>query len=284
MNNDVFFSGCRNDAPSKPVLQKISSEAKRTKGVSKDDLQGLIEIYANQEKAGGLFPGILRSAGLIPPFLIMYSHASVNIYHYITRRDILYLDATGSIMKNNVHFGCSKKFLLYDLVIRHPISGKPPLVLGSFVTTDQSVKSISDFLSSFLYSEQRLYGHNGVRNPLLIMIDGSATLLLSVLKTFTGESVSKYYQRCYRIIDNKALADDINQLFVHQCASHFIKNASRKCRKLCPKHFKNSMYWLGALVKANSIKEIDNIVFNIAIILLSKTTNQRVRDSFQKLN
>ena len=50
MKKDTCFSSCRSDAPSKTVLQKISSEAKEIKGVSKDEIQGLLQIFDNQSK------------------------------------------------------------------------------------------------------------------------------------------------------------------------------------------------------------------------------------------
>ena len=52
MKKDTCFSSCRSDAPSKTVLQKISSEAKEIKGVSKDEIQGLLQIFDNQNKEG----------------------------------------------------------------------------------------------------------------------------------------------------------------------------------------------------------------------------------------
>ena len=49
---DAFFSSCRSDAPRKTVLQQISSEAKEIKGVSKDEIQGPLQIFDNQNKEG----------------------------------------------------------------------------------------------------------------------------------------------------------------------------------------------------------------------------------------
>ena len=270
-------------AGAKSVLQKISSEAKQLPFLPNDEYHGLQEIKRIQELEGGKLPGVLRKINFMPPAIVMYSHSSINIYHYISRRDILYLDATGSILKNNKCFGSSKKYLLYDLVIRHPILGNPPLVIASLVTTDQSTVSVSFFLHSFLHDEQRIYGHNGVKNPLLIMIDGSAMLLLAVLFCFTGEFVENYFMRCYRVVTGGAQAKDLNKLFVHQCASHFIKNASRKCRKLYRANFHEGMYWIGILLKSTNIEEIDSIIYLLTILLLSEKSNDDVFDSYQKM-
>ena len=157
------------------------------------------------------------------------------------------------------------------------------MVIASLVTTDQSTVSVSFFLHSFLHDEQRIYGHNGVKNPLLIMIDGSAMLLLAVLFCFTGEFVENYFMRCYRVVTGGAQAKDLNKLFVHQCASHFIKNASRKCRKLYRANFHEGMYWIGILLKSTNIEEIDSIIYLLAILLLSEKSNDDVFDSYQKM-
>ena len=54
MKKDTCFLSCRSDAPSTTVLQQISSEAKEIKGVSKDEIQGLLQIFGNQNKEGWL--------------------------------------------------------------------------------------------------------------------------------------------------------------------------------------------------------------------------------------
>ena len=115
------------------------------------------------------------------------------------------------------------------------------------------------------------------------MIDGSPNLLLAVLKSVSCESVNEYYDRCYRVVSGQGYRNDLRKGFVHQCASHFMKNASRVCNKYYSTNRKDALYWLGQLVICNNLKDLEILVYHIAVLTLSERNIPLVVKSYNYL-
>jgi len=89
-----------------------------------------------------------------PRGIILFSESTVRIYHSLARADIVYVDATGSVLLGD------KSCYAYEIVVRHPNQGNPPLAVASYFTTSHNIPSISYFLQSLchaLYTEKDLY-------------------------------------------------------------------------------------------------------------------------------
>ena len=115
------------------------------------------------------------------------------------------------------------------------------------------------------------------------MIDGSPTLLLACLRAFNCETVPEYLNRCFRIVTGSASEYDFKKTMLHTCASHFMKNASKICRKYYKHHFRDAMYWIGLLLQSTNLKVIDSIVESITIITHSDFTTDLVKKHYEKL-
>ena len=283
LDDQKFMSGCRDEAPRKEVLHKISSESKKLTDSHENEIQALLDIVHKQSDSSKRFSGVLRQVCLSPSYVMLFSLDSVKVYHHISSRDFVYLDATGSVIRNNSTFAESKKYQLYDLVIRHPIKGSPPFVLASLLTTEHNAILICYFVQCFLYAEQGIYGHQGVKPPLMVMTDGSATLMLASLRAFNCECVPDYFNRCYRIVTGAAKPDDFKKALVHCCASHFMKNAAKICRKYYSSNFRDAMYWLGLLLQSSNLTDIDETVESLTVVTHSEFTTGLVKLHYQKL-
>ena len=76
-----------------------------------------------------------------------------------------------------------KRCYAYEIVVRHPKAGKPPLAIASYFTTSHNIPSISYFISSFWHAESLLYRNNKTL-PKLVMYDGNMALIQSVIQSF----------------------------------------------------------------------------------------------------
>ena len=75
-----------------------------------------------------------------PPTLIFYSMKSISVLRNITKEDIVYIDATGSILLGQQH--C----YVYEVVVRHHVEGNPPLAVASMIAWSHKIPSIANFL------------------------------------------------------------------------------------------------------------------------------------------
>ena len=91
------------------------------------------------------------------PEIFLFTDAQIKVYGEICRRDIIYFDATGSIMKKSAS---EKDFQVYTLLVRHPNEGGPALPVASSITTRHDARSICNFLDFFLVRPQNCLGQS----------------------------------------------------------------------------------------------------------------------------
>jgi len=75
-----------------------------------------------------------------PRCIIVFSKCTVRTYYSLARTDIVYVDATGGVLLGD------KSWYAYEIVIRYPNQGNPPLAVASYFTTSHNIPSISYFL------------------------------------------------------------------------------------------------------------------------------------------
>lgn len=61
------------------------------------------------------------------------SQSSIRLFHQRCKTDVVYIDATGSIIQKKK--GKPAPFYIYVLVVRHPIKGASPVPVATYVTT-----------------------------------------------------------------------------------------------------------------------------------------------------
>ena len=75
-----------------------------------------------------------------------FTEEGVRIYHNFVKEQVLYLDATGTIISLKGTDYESNTSLYYTLVIGYPKKGQPPVAVAELISTEHSVMAISHFL------------------------------------------------------------------------------------------------------------------------------------------
>ena len=224
--------------------------------------------HSGKAKIIGTLQQIIRE----PPSLMLWSDETIRLFHKLSAVDVVYIDATGSIIK-----GMGGVFYLYEIVMRHPLPGKPPIAVGSYLSAKHNIAAITSFLLLFRSDERLVFGPK--LSAKLFICDGSVALLKSILLAFMEESVSFYMTRCFAVVTGNATDYDLSQPFVRLCASHTMKNFKSLCSKNKGR-FEELMYIFGVLVRATTLEEIETMVFHITI-LLSTRNEHLASKSFQ---
>jgi len=151
LSEEEIESGCRDSAPSKTVLKQIRYEARKVLTPFEDESKSLSEIHSQQQQyCTGMIKGTLQMILSRPRGIILFSESTVRIYHSPARSDIVYVDATGSVLLGD------KSCYVYEIVVRHPNQGNPPLAVASYFATSHNIPSISYFLQLFCHAESTL--------------------------------------------------------------------------------------------------------------------------------
>ena len=138
--------------------------------------------------------------------IFLFTDAQIKVYGEICRRDVVYFDATGSIMKK---VPVKKDFQIYTLLVRHPNEGGSALPVASSITIRHDARSICNFLDFFLSAATKLLGSKS--KPIAIMRDGLMVMWNAVLRAFSNETRSEYCQRCWRVVNGKAESLDLKK-------------------------------------------------------------------------
>ncbi len=221
----VFESGCRDKAPTPAVLKNISWNSRKKARRHLNEilsLQKMVEERTDSEK-------ILQKVLLHPRGVMLWSQSSIRLFHQRCKTDVVYIDATGSIIQKAK--GKSSPFYIYELVVRHPIKGSSPVPVATYVTCDHTTSSVTYFLESFQNDYFRLFGKTSQRRPSMIMCDGSLVLLQAVAYSFCKVSLGQLLQIYYEVVTGKLRDEEFKIPIMHRCLSHVMKNAKVFCKK-----------------------------------------------------
>ena len=84
------------------------------------------------------------------PFsLSFFTEEGVRIYHNFAEKQVLYLDATGTVTSLKGTDYKTNRSLYSALIVGHPKKGYPPVALAELISIEHSVMAISDFLEDF---------------------------------------------------------------------------------------------------------------------------------------
>jgi len=185
--SEVLASGCCDACPNKNVLNQVRHEAREIETPSKDEWAALFAIRKEQQGTSGhCVKGFLQITTMHPKGIILFSEKLVRIYHNVAKHDIVYIDATGSILLGDKH--C----YAYKIVIRHPHPGNPPLAVAMYFAVSHNIPSVSYFISSFCHAESVFYKSNRTI-PKLVMCDDSLALIQSIVLSFFKEALQVGY-------------------------------------------------------------------------------------------
>ena len=235
--------GAHTYAPSQSVLHNIKSEGRLSHRYSENwtlNLEIMAKEYARNNRT------FLRNFSVHPPSVALYNDAQILAYKDLCKKDILYFDATGSIIKKCEN---GNEFQIYTLLFRNPYAGGPALPVAMNIMSSHDAGSIRRFLEIFIHDVVKMCGCDN--RPKLIMIDGSFAMWNAILLAFNCESRLDYYIRCWRVVTGKATKSDLqsqSSSLVHNCLIHAMRAAKIFVNKYYLKrHRIVAMYWISLL-------------------------------------
>lgn len=110
---------------------------------------------------------------------MLWSNKTIHLFHQRSKEDIVYLDATGSIVKK-------APFYIYELVVRNPLKGCSPVPVATYVTCEHTTASVS-----YITDRIKLHGPKIRRRPVMYICDGSVVLMQSIAHNLRGLSLNE---------------------------------------------------------------------------------------------
>ncbi len=226
LKETVVQSGCRDEVPTTGVLKTLSwSERKK----QRQDTNEMISLEVMSEEEQGTDGQLIQKIILQSKGVMLWSKKTIHLFHKRSKKDIVYLDATGSIVKKAK--GESTPFYIYELVVRNPVKGCSPVPVATFVTCEHTTASVSYFLGSFITDCVRLHGPKIRRRPVMYICDGSVVLMQSIAQNLCGLSLNELISQYYSIVTGQGKEHALELPILHMCLSHVMKNAKNLCKK-----------------------------------------------------
>ncbi|CAF1327049.1 unnamed protein product [Rotaria sp. Silwood1] len=270
---------------SRSVIRKIASEA-NVRLRRDDDLdKSLRELKVEQTKKifpGEVIPGYLQEISTDPLRLICFTAGGIAAYHQFASSIPLSWDATGGIIINR-----NKRIFYYELTMTSLTKGGSSLPVTVMVSASHGTMDIVHWMNCFIEKYKQVYGFsNPFPKPPVIHCDRSPVFLLAGIQVFNGdETMDRYMERCWRIIQRAATKRDLEITVVHACLGHFMKNVKRNASKiLSKKQVSLGMWFMALLVNCNTLDEMIIIWRNVCIVLLSTNQNDQFKISLSTLS
>lgn len=228
LEHSVVESGCRDDVPTTGVMKTLSCNSRKKNRRHKNEMISL-EIMREEEQEQDSEDAVIQKIILQPKSIMLWCDKTLNLFYERCKSDIVYLDATGSIVHKGK--GQTAPFYVYEMVVRHPSKGSSPVPVATYLTNDHTTTSVSYFLGSFVTDLRRLHGRRVNKRPAMLICDGSIVLLQALSYNFCGLSLQELLCKYYHITTGQGQEDSIGLLILHRCLSHVMKNAKDLCRK-----------------------------------------------------
>ena len=201
---------------------------------------------------------------------------------------ILFFDSTGTISKSIAN---QSDPYLYSMTF-YDKKSKKYIPFFEFITTEQSQKSVSQYLTSafFVISD---YSNvvSGIRNfsGTITVTDNSTVLINSVLEVYNKCTLAQYIQWAYNILlgfkYNQKYFDLMNTI-IYICSTHFFNNIRKKTKKIINdndnlKVRKEFLVCFGLVQNSTSIEKIETYLKHIYNIFYTKIFNESIIDSLK---
>eukprot|EP00794_Sanderia_malayensis_P004195 gene4195-4754_t len=300
ISSDVFAAGNRDNAgASKRVMQQIKHEA-RKKHSDQSLLHNLLaelqrkiksEDQATSKKLRHFqrrMHGYIQGMQTVPDLRVVLLHEStIRLYHGVASQDILYFDATGSVVQKLVSY---KRILYYTLCVRHPFGKTPPLPILEFLSSAHTTEAIGQCLLSLKEKEKEIF-NNRISQPALILVDNSLAMITACLIVFNNESMKTYIDRTLRIVQGKATAADLHLTILHICYSHSMKWNKTMIHKLAKRRLDATtayvsnflMHFFARLIECRRLDELTRLVKLGMVLLMSRFLTNNAIDALKEL-
>ena len=225
-------AGNRNNVGSSPsVIRKIASEGNVKYRRDADLDKSLRQLKVDLEKKifpAEQVPGYLQEISVDPLRLICFTAGGVAAFHKFASTMPLSWDATGGIVINR-----GKRIFYYELTMSNVNKGGPALPITVMLSASHGTMDIVHWMNCFIEKYKRVYGFsNPFPKPPIIHSDRALVFLLAGIQIFNqDETMDRYIERCWRIVQRTATKRDLEITIVHACLGHFMKNVRKNASK-----------------------------------------------------
>ena len=210
---------------------------------------------------------------------MLFNESSVRFYHDLSKKEILGIEATGSVVRKTNNF---EKIFLYAITIQHP-SGKPfPLPGALYITGNHTIESVRYFIMC-LREKERSFFSKKVQSRMNIA-DNSRVLQTAVLLEYNGETIDQYCDRMYTLITEKQEEMETEKTFMQLCSNHLLAQMKRTLirLKISEKHF--VMRILGRLIECKNLSGLKSLVIAFYSVTMAEYAFEYVTKSLTHLN
>jgi len=223
-------------------------------------------------------------------YLTKYILFKIEILEDIKHRfPVFFFDSTGTINKEII----GQNLPFFYSVTMYNENKKCYIPMVEFFTTDQSQRSVTQFLTSAMfiiseYQKSKQFNQELIRNCIFVT-DQSSVLINSVLKVINKCNLSQYIQWTFDIIMGGK--DDISyfklmKTLIYYCATHFLKNVLKKTKKFTNnvKVKKAFVFCFSLIQNATDLGQIENYIDIIFTIFDSKFQDENVQSALDLLD
>ncbi|XP_034079088.1 uncharacterized protein LOC117550702 [Gymnodraco acuticeps] len=164
LEETVLQSGCRDEVPTTGVLKTLSWGEREKQRRHENEM---VSLQLMSEDVQDKDDQWIQKVILQPKGVMLWSKRTIRLFHDRSKEDIVYLDATGSIVKKAK--GESTPFYIYELVVRNPIKGCSPVPVATYVTCEHTTASITYFLGSFITDCQTTWAKNSQKTSYVTL-------------------------------------------------------------------------------------------------------------------
>lgn len=272
-----------NVGSSQTVIRKISTESSRKNVCDQNEIDSLKKMAANMnaDTKQKVVKGFIQHISVLPTFVMYWNEAGVRLWHDLAKDNVVFWDATGSIIKPRRD---EKRFLYYELAVANPIAGNATIPVCSMLSSSHDQPQIQYWISKFRLSEKKIFGHANTVIPRQINSDRSLVLIITALLEFNQETLSLFRSRAWRILIGDATESDIKKVMPHGCLSHMMKDFKTLCKKYYAANFEYGMYLFSLLINVDTIQAAKTTLKSIFYILLSKYLTPKTKLSAEYID
>ena len=270
MDNELLFSGnCDGFGKDSHVLAQIACEGRQHRE-DKDYIYSVMKQMDTMKSDSKI--GFIQKFCIRPNYVLYWSYEGLSLFHKFAAQNILYWDATGSMVKP---CNGNKKFLYYELAMENPENGKMAIPLSGMISDDQSLKTLLDWMTSFRDAEKKHFGYKNLVQPKLIVSDQAWVFILCGLKIFNNENFNQYLERMWAAVNSESQSSTKKYTTIHLCSSHIMNKFSKFLRENCKSQFKSAMYMLSLLLNCRSLREAEIVWHDICVALMIPNLNEK---------
>ncbi|KAF3849403.1 hypothetical protein F7725_015900 [Dissostichus mawsoni] len=186
---------------------------------------------------------------------MLWSNKTIDLFHDRCREDIVYVDATGSIVKKAK--GKTSPFYVYEMVVRNPFKGSSPVPVATYITNDHTTASypfslvlmqsmayhfcgvsLQELLSRY-YSICRQNYHLamhvfGLMTQATTMSELDEVVTSAVVvfsSSHSDRNVGKHFENLQGLLTNSAQSNLDDSTIVEDCVTHRVDMERWKQRK-----------------------------------------------------